>query len=84
MSVDYDRLRQLVAEMEQGVAVTTRYIWLDLSRELLRMRDRLENLTDRLAILHDEARVSGNHNGADAYDFAMQEIERIREGDWTN
>ena len=44
MSIDYDRLRQLVAEMEQGTAATTRYTWLDLARELLRLRDGVEQL----------------------------------------
>lgn len=53
----------------------------DMARELLRLRDRLANLTDRLAILHDEARIYGNPNGADAYDFAIQEIARILNGD---
>lgn len=41
MSIDYDHLRRVVAEMEQGVAATTRYSSLDLAEEILRMRDQL-------------------------------------------
>lgn len=48
MSIDYDRLRTLVGEMEQGVAATTRYTWLDLARELLRLRDGVEATRDEL------------------------------------
>ena len=44
MSFDYDRLRELVAEMEQGTAATTRYTWLDLAHELLTLRDGVEEL----------------------------------------
>lgn len=46
MSIDYDRLRGLVAEMEQGVAATTRYTWLDLAREVLRLHDGIEVIRD--------------------------------------
>lgn len=46
MSIDYDRLRELVAQMEQGVAATTRYTWLDLAHELLRLRRELTDLRD--------------------------------------
>ena len=48
MSIDYDRLRELVGEMEQGVAATTRYTWLDLARELLALRDEIERTRDRI------------------------------------
>lgn len=41
-SIDYDRLRSLVVEMEQGVAATTRYTWLDLAHELLELREGAE------------------------------------------
>lgn len=44
MTIDYDRLRELVGEMEQGTAATTRYTWLDLARELLRLRDGVKAL----------------------------------------
>lgn len=50
MSIDYDRLRELVAEMEQGAAATTRYTWLDLAHELIRLHDVVEgdSVTDLL------------------------------------
>lgn len=41
MSIDYDQLNDLVTEMEQGVNATTKYSWLDLAEEILRMRDQL-------------------------------------------
>lgn len=46
MSIDYNQLRELVGEMEQGVAATTRYTWLDLAREVLRLRDGVEKERD--------------------------------------
>lgn len=39
LSIDYDHLLHLVAEMERGSAVTTRYTWINLARELLRLHD---------------------------------------------
>lgn len=39
MSIDYDKLRADLDEIEAGVHVTTRYTWADLARELLRLRD---------------------------------------------
>lgn len=52
LSIDYDRLRGLVAEMEQGVAATARYTWLDLAHELLELHGeaaRIRNELDTLA-----------------------------------
>lgn len=44
MSIDYDHLRRVVAEMEQGAATTTKYSWLDLAQEILRMRKELRKI----------------------------------------
>ena len=38
MSIDYGHLRRIVAEMEQGVTSTTKYSWLDLAQENLRLQ----------------------------------------------
>mgnify|MGYP007078892569 CR=1 FL=1 len=46
MSIDYDRLNDLVAEMKQGVTATTPYSWLDLAQEVLRMRGELTDLQE--------------------------------------
>ena len=46
MRIDYDHLRRVVAEMKQGVAATTRYSWLDLAQEVLRMRKELISLRE--------------------------------------
>lgn len=46
MSINHDHLRRVVAEMKQGVAATTRYSWLDLAQEVLRMRKELTDLQE--------------------------------------
>lgn len=45
MSINHDHLQHLVAEMKQGVA-TTKYSWLDLAEEILRMRKELTDLQE--------------------------------------
>lgn len=45
MSINHEHLRRVVAEMEQGVA-TTKYSWLDLAEEILRMRKELTDLQE--------------------------------------
>ena len=46
MSINHEHLRRVVAEMEQGVAATTQYTWLDLAKEVLRMRGELTSLQE--------------------------------------
>lgn len=46
MSINHDHLQRLVKEMEQGVAATTKYTWLDLAQEILRMRGELTALQE--------------------------------------
>lgn len=46
MSINHEHLERLVAEMEQGVAATTQYSWLDLAKEILRMRKELISLRE--------------------------------------
>lgn len=46
MSINHEQLERLVAEMEQGVSVTTQYNWLDLAKEILRMRKELTDLQE--------------------------------------
>lgn len=46
MSINHDHLQRLVAEMKQGVATTTKYSWLDLAEEILRMRKELTDLQE--------------------------------------
>lgn len=46
MSINHDHLQHLVAEMKQGVSATTRYSWLDLAQEVLRMRKELTDLQE--------------------------------------
>lgn len=47
--VNYDHLRKLVNEMEHGVAATTRYTWLDLAHEVLRLHDGVKLQRDACA-----------------------------------
>lgn len=81
MTIDYDQLRELVGEMEQGVAVTTRYTWLDLARELLRLRDEGENL--RVQMLTHVARLRRleRHNIAYHVQQYAHRLARILDGD---
>lgn len=46
MSINHNHLKRLVAEMEQDVAATTSYSWLDLAQEVLRMRKELTDLQE--------------------------------------
>lgn len=46
MSINHEQLERLVAEMEQGLSVTTQYNWLDLAKEILRMRKELTDLQE--------------------------------------
>lgn len=46
MSINHEQLERLVAEMEQGVVSTTQYSWLDLAKEILRMRKELTDLQE--------------------------------------
>ena len=81
MSIDYDRMRKLVGEMEQGVAATTRYTWLDLARELLRLRDELTDLRD---LMHSHAvyqRADGYGTAANWTSDHAYRLTRILQGD---
>lgn len=65
MSIDYEQLHRLVTEMEQGVEATTKYSWIELAQEVLRMRDQLTAMKrpwftiaidpERMAVEHDLA-----------------------------
>lgn len=46
MSIDYDQLHRTIEEIKQGVAATTKYTWLDLAQEVLRMQKELISLQD--------------------------------------
>ena len=48
MSIDYDHLHRIVTEMEQGVAATTKYTWLDLAQENLRLQKGLRAIRNDL------------------------------------
>lgn len=45
MSINHEHLNRQVTEMEQGVAAT-KYTWLDLAHEILRMRGELTSLQE--------------------------------------
>ena len=48
MSINHDHLHRLVTEMEQGVAATTKYTWLDLAKEVIRLRKGLQAIRSDL------------------------------------
>lgn len=75
MRIDYDHLRRVVAEMEQGVAATTRYSWLDLAQEILRMRDQLTAMKRPwFAIAIDPERMAVEH---DLATYVLEHIDHI-------
>lgn len=83
MSIGYDRLRQLVAEMEQGTAATTRYTWLDLARELLRLRDGVEQLREMCLLVRDAAlhETPASEGAANAFNTCAKQLTELLEGD---
>ena len=49
-------LKRLVTEMEQGVAATTQYSWLDLAQEVIRMREEIDELLEPIQQQVDDGR----------------------------
>ena len=81
MSIDYDRLKELAGEMEQGTAATTRYTWLDLARELLRLRDELTDLRDLMWTHAGHLRKDRHTTAADWTENHAQRLGQIMQGD---
>lgn len=50
------KLKRLVTEMEQGVATTTQYSWLDLAQEVIRMREEIDELLEPIQQQVDDGR----------------------------
>ena len=50
------KLKNQVAEMKQGVAVTTQYSWLDLAQEVIRMREEIDELLEPIQQQVDDGR----------------------------
>lgn len=53
MSINHEHLRRVVAEMEQGVSATTKYTWLDLAQEVIRLREELIDWANDEAQAHN-------------------------------
>ena len=49
-------LKRLVTEMDQGVAATTQYSWLDLAQEVIRMREEIDELLEPIQQQVDDGR----------------------------
>lgn len=79
MSINHAHLKRLVAEMEQGVAATTSYSWLDLAQEILRMREELTNLQE--AARHVEKNYEMGPNAQRVFDSLDDTINQILEGE---
>ena len=63
MSIDYDHLRRVVAEMKQGAAATTKYSWLDLAEEVLHLQHKMSNMcTDVHNLRMEMSRFMAVHN----------------------
>lgn len=50
------KLKNQVTEMEQGVAATTQYSWLDLAQEVIRMREEIDKLLEPIQQQVDDGR----------------------------
>ena len=72
MSVNHEQLNRLVAEMEQGTAATTKYSWLDLGHEVLRMQRELGTMRRAwLSLASDPDRMPVEQN------FAFHVVDHI-------
>lgn len=49
-------LKNQIAEMEQDVASTTQYSWLDLAQEVIRMREEIDELLEPIQQQVDDGR----------------------------
>lgn len=64
MSIDHKHLSQLVMEMERGVSVTTKYSYLDLAKEVLRLQRKMSNMcTDVHNLRMEMNRFIAEYNG---------------------
>lgn len=72
MSIDYDRLRELLAETEK--TPTAPYLWIDLARELLRLRDELTDLRDTM---YSHAELICVKNRLVAADYVHNHADRL-------
>lgn len=72
MSVNHEQLERLVDKMEQGTAATTKYSWIDLAHEVLRMRRALDAMKDDcLSVARDPERTPVEQN------FALCVIDQL-------
>lgn len=74
MTIDYDKLHQELQEMNEGVHATTRYTWLDLARELLRLR---RELTDLRGLMRTHARYQRSDGYDTAADWTRDHADRL-------
>ena len=81
MSVSHQHLKRLVAEMEQGVAATTSYSWLDLAQEVIRLRDGIVVVRDRCVNLSSSAQEAGMHTLANEMSVNAKALDGLLKGD---
>lgn len=81
MSIDYDKIRRELDEMEAGVHVTTRYTWADLAHELLHLRDEIETIRDRCTAQAKKARAADIHFLAREIDTNAEILTLLLQGD---
>lgn len=48
MSINHNWLRELVTKMEQGIAATTQYTWIELANEVIRLHQGLLEMRNDL------------------------------------
>lgn len=74
MSIDHNHLSRLVTEMEQGVNATTKYSWLDLAQDNLRMREELKEIRE----IWEAASVNPDRTSVEQI-LAAQVVDHIEE-----
>lgn len=77
MSINHEQLERLVAEMEQGVAATTQYSWLDLAKDNLRLHQEISKLRNSLVQIATDCAIMDNSEGKLAARVAQGAEEQL-------
>lgn len=77
MSINHEQLERLVAEMEQGVVATTRYSWLDLAKEILRLHQEISKLRNSLVQIATDCAIMDSSEGKLAARVAQGAEEQL-------
>lgn len=77
MSINHEHLKRVVAEMEQGVAATTQYSWLDLAKDNLRLHQEISKLRNSLVQIATDCAIMDSSEGKLAARVAQGAEEQL-------